>query len=96
VVYNTWKWKEVQKNIIESINHILNHNLACEIPAAANFVGVVKRNTQEIKEEFNKVVLQFLGQILEKTMRCVSLPTKIRRRNKWSNNTRVLLERECK
>jgi hypothetical protein len=47
----------VQKNIIQSINHILNHDLVCEHPAAANFVGTVERNMQEIKEEFYKVVL---------------------------------------
>jgi hypothetical protein len=57
VVHNSRTLKEVQKNIIQSINHILNHNLVCEHPAAANFVGTVERNMQEIKEEFNKVVL---------------------------------------
>jgi hypothetical protein len=56
VVYNSWKLKEVQKNIIESIDHILNHNLVCKYPAAANFVGMVERNMQEIREEFNKVI----------------------------------------
>jgi hypothetical protein len=53
--------EEVQKNIIQSINHILNHDLVCEHPAAANFVGTVERNMQEIKEEFNKVVLSICG-----------------------------------
>jgi hypothetical protein len=47
---------EVQKAIIESIDHILNHNLVCKNPAAANFVGMIERNMQEIKKEFNKVV----------------------------------------
>jgi hypothetical protein len=32
------------KEIIESINHILNLNLDCKNPAAANFVGMVVRN----------------------------------------------------
>ncbi len=49
------------KNIIDSINHILNHNLVCEHPAAANFVAVVERKMHEIKEEFNKDVLSILG-----------------------------------
>jgi hypothetical protein len=57
VVYNTWKLKEVQKISIDSINHILNHDSVCENPAAANFVGLVERAMQEIKEEFIKVVL---------------------------------------
>jgi hypothetical protein len=61
VVYNTRKLKEIQKNIIESINHILDHNLVCEILAGTNFVGMVERHMQEIKEEYNKVVLSNLG-----------------------------------
>ena len=61
VVYNSWTLKEVQKNIIQSIDHILNHDLVCEHPAAANFVGTVERNIQEIKEELNKVVLSICG-----------------------------------
>jgi hypothetical protein len=51
----------VQKNFIQSINHTLNHALVCEHPAAANFVGTVERNMQEIKEEFIKVVLSICG-----------------------------------
>jgi hypothetical protein len=50
VVYNSWKLKEVQKNIIESIDHILNHNLVYKNPAAANFVDMVERNMQKIKK----------------------------------------------
>ncbi len=61
VVYNSQKLKEVRKNIIQTIDHILNHDLVCEHPAAANFVGMVKQNMQEIKEEFNKVVLSISG-----------------------------------
>jgi hypothetical protein len=49
------------KNIIESINNILNHDLVCKNPAATNFVGMAERNMQEIKEEFNKVVLSIFG-----------------------------------
>jgi hypothetical protein len=61
VVYNSRNLKEVRKNIIQSIDHILNHNLCCEHPAAANFVGMAERNMQEIKEEFNKVILSIFG-----------------------------------
>ncbi len=61
VVYNTQKLKEVQKNIIDSFDHILNHDLVCEHPAEANCVGVVEMNMQEIKEDFNKVVLSIFG-----------------------------------
>jgi hypothetical protein len=41
VVYNARKSK-VQKNSIDSIDHILNHDLVCEHPAAATFVAVVE------------------------------------------------------
>jgi hypothetical protein len=94
VVYNSQTLKEVQKNIIQSINHILNHDLVCEHPAAANFVGTVERNMQEMKEEFNKVVLSTCGSNIGKDNGCVSLHIKIRRRCKWKNNTRVLLDSE--
>jgi hypothetical protein len=50
----------VQKNIIDAIDHILNHDLVCEHPAAANFVGMV-----ELKKNL-MWFFQFLGQILEK------------------------------
>jgi hypothetical protein len=45
----------------QSIDHILNHNLVCEHSSAANFVGTVEKNMQEIKEEFNKVVFSICG-----------------------------------
>jgi hypothetical protein len=48
VVYNSRTLKELQKIIIQPIDHILNHDLVCEHPAAANFVGTVERNMQEI------------------------------------------------
>jgi hypothetical protein len=61
VVYNSETLKEAQKNIIQSMDHILNHDLMCENPAAAAFVGTIERSMQEIKEEFNKVVLSIIG-----------------------------------
>jgi hypothetical protein len=61
VVYNSETMTEVQTNIIQSMDNILNHNLVCENPAAATFVGTIERSVQEIKEEFNKVVLSIIG-----------------------------------
>jgi hypothetical protein len=61
VVYNSKTLKGVQKNIIQSIDHILNHDLVCKHPAAANFVGTIERNMQKIKEQFNKAVLSICG-----------------------------------
>ncbi len=61
VVHNSETLKEVRKNIIQSIDHIPNHDLVCENPAAATFVGTIERSMQETKEEFNKVVLSIIG-----------------------------------
>jgi hypothetical protein len=61
IIYISWKLKELQKNIIESINHILNHDLVCENPAAAKFVAQVERKMQAIKEDFKKEVLFIIG-----------------------------------
>jgi hypothetical protein len=61
VVYNSGNWRRCEIKIIESIDHILNHDWVCENPAAANFVGMVERNMQEIIEEFNNVVLSIFG-----------------------------------
>ncbi len=61
VVNNSETLKEVHKNIIQSMDHILNHNSVCENPAAATFVGTIERSMQEIKGEFNKVVISING-----------------------------------
>jgi hypothetical protein len=60
-------------------------------------VGTVERNMKEIKEEnLIRWSFQFVDQILEEAMRCVSLHTEIRRRYKWKNDTRVLLDSEIR
>ncbi len=51
----------MQKIIIKSIDHIINHDLVCENPAAAKFVAEVKRKMQAIKEDFNKEVISSIG-----------------------------------
>ncbi len=43
------------------MDHILNHNLVFDNPAAATFVGIIERSMQEIKEGSNKVVLSIIG-----------------------------------
>ncbi len=93
LVYNTRTLREVQRNIIDSIDHILNHNLVCEHPAAANFVALVIRKMQEVKEEFNKEVLSILGSNIGKDNELCFMSYK-NKRKKWTNDTRVLLYRE--
>ncbi len=94
VVFNSRTLKELQKNTIQSIIHILNHDLVCKHPAAANLWVLLKEICRKLKKNLIRWSFQFVDQILEKTMRCVSLHTKIRRRCKWKNNTRVLLNSE--
>jgi hypothetical protein len=48
VVYNSQTLKKVQKNIIQSLDHIVDHNLVCENPAAATFVGTIEKSMPEI------------------------------------------------
>ncbi len=60
-VYNT-KWlREARKNIIQSVDHILNHNLVRENPLAAKFVSDMDREVQNIKDWFNTKILSILG-----------------------------------
>jgi hypothetical protein len=93
VVYNSRKLKEVQKNIIHSINHILKHDLVCKHPAAANFVGMVEKNMQEIKEEFNKMVLSIFGTNIGKDNEVCFSPYKNKKKTQVENDTRVLRDR---
>ncbi len=78
----------MRNNNIQSTDHILNRDLVCEHPAAANFVGMVEQNMQEIKEEFNEEVLTISGSNIGKDNEV------LRRRHKWKNDTRVLLDSE--
>ncbi len=75
------------------MDHILNHDLVCENPAAATVVGTIQRSMQEIKKNLIRWSFQLLDQIMVKTMRCVSHYTRIRRKRKCKNNIRVLLDR---
>ncbi len=52
---------EAWKNIIETVDHILNNDLVQEYPAAAKYVAETKRKMQEIKEDFTKEVISIVG-----------------------------------
>jgi hypothetical protein len=56
---------------------------------------VVERNMQEIKEEFNEVDISIFGSNIGKDNE-VCFPAYKKRRNKWTNNTMLLLDREHK
>ena len=53
--------RATRKNILQSVDHILNHNLVLENPQAAAFVSELERKVQEIKEEFTKSVYSITG-----------------------------------
>jgi hypothetical protein len=61
VVYNSHELKAACKNILQSVDHILGHNLVKENPQAAAFVAELERKVQEIKEEFTKSVHSITG-----------------------------------
>jgi hypothetical protein len=59
-LYTTNSLRETRTNIIQSIDHILNHDLAWEDPLASRFVSEMEREVQDIKEWFNTQILSLL------------------------------------
>ncbi len=60
-LYTTKSLRETRKNIIQSIDHILSHDLVWKDPLAARFVSEMERDRQDIKERFNTQILSLLG-----------------------------------
>jgi hypothetical protein len=60
-LYTTNSLRQTRKNIIQSIDHILNHDLVYEDPLAVRFVSEMEREMQDIKELFNTQILSLLG-----------------------------------
>ncbi len=52
-LYTTKSLRETRNNIIQWIDHILNHDLVREDLLAARFVSEMEREMQDIKERFN-------------------------------------------
>jgi hypothetical protein len=61
VIYNRNELKAARKNILQSVDHILGHDLVQENPQAAAFVAELERKVQEIKEEFTKSIYSIKG-----------------------------------
>jgi hypothetical protein len=59
--YTTNSLREARKNIIASVDHILQHYFVRENPIAAEFVSTLKKEVQTIKEHFNKKIMSILG-----------------------------------
>jgi hypothetical protein len=59
--YNARQLKEVRKNIIDTVDHILSSDLVQEYPSAAKYVAEIERKMQQIKEDFTKEVISIVG-----------------------------------
>ena len=64
--FNACQLKEARKDIIETVDHILNKDLVQEYPAAAKYVAEIKQKMQEIKEDFTKEVISIVGSTIGK------------------------------
>jgi hypothetical protein len=62
IVYTTTNLRAVWKNVIESIDHILNHDLVLENPNIAWYVNVIERQIQSIKDYFTKEIMSIVGE----------------------------------
>jgi hypothetical protein len=64
--YNARQLKEARKNIIETVDHILNNDLVQEYPSAAKYVAEIEWKMQEIKEDFTKEIISIVGSTIGK------------------------------
>jgi hypothetical protein len=62
IVYTSTNLRSVRKNIIESIDHILNHDLVLVNPKIAQYVNDLERKIHSIKEDFTKDIMSIVGQ----------------------------------
>jgi hypothetical protein len=60
-LYTTKSLRETRKNINQSIDHIINHDLVWEDSLTARFISEMEREMQNIKEMFNTQILSLLG-----------------------------------
>jgi hypothetical protein len=61
-VYNKHRTKIIRKNLIESIDHILDHDLVSENPAVGRFVTELSRSINNVKYLFNRAVFEASGE----------------------------------
>jgi hypothetical protein len=53
--------REAIKNIIVSVDHIVQHDLVQENPIAAEFISTMEKEMHNIKERFNTKMMSILG-----------------------------------
>ena len=62
IVYSSTNLRTVRKFFIESIDHILNHDLVLVNPKIAQYVNDLERQIHSIKEDFTKDIMSIVGQ----------------------------------
>ena len=60
ILCTTKSLREARKNIIASVDHILQHDLVRENPIAAEFISTMEKEMQNIKEPFNTKMMSIL------------------------------------
>ncbi len=60
-LHTTNSLREARKNIIASVDHILQHDFIRENLIAAEFVSTLEKEVQNIKEHFNKKIMSIMG-----------------------------------
>jgi hypothetical protein len=88
-LYTTKSLRETRKNIIQLIDHILNHDLVHEDPLVARFVSKWKGKCRILKKGSIPKFCLFLVQELVKIMRYVFDPSTIRRERLWKKYSRA-------
>ena len=85
--------REARKNIIASVDHILQHDFVREIPITAEFVSTLEKEVQNIKEDFNKKLCLLWELRLAKTMNYVFYRSRIRNKRLLISNSRDMEDR---
>ncbi len=80
-LYTTNSLREVRKNIIASVDHILQHDFVLEIPITAEFVSTLENEVQNIKEHFNKKIMSIMGSKIGKDNELFFLSFKNKKQN---------------
>jgi hypothetical protein len=92
-LYITKSFREARKNIIASVDHILQHDLVQENPIEADFVSIMEKKMQNLKERFNTKMILIYGQRMAKTINCVIHHSKINNRELLIRDSRDMEDR---
>jgi hypothetical protein len=92
-LYTTNSLREARKNIVASVDHILQHDFIQENPIAVEFVSTLEKEVQNIKEHFSKKICLLWDLRLAKTMNYVIYCSRIRNKRFLISNSRDMEDR---